>query len=55
MAERFLARRSTFVLEPVADSLPPTMRAGGGEHGLWRVLTAGDHDGFSVHVLRRRR
>jgi 16S rRNA (cytosine967-C5)-methyltransferase len=52
---RFLRRQSDFVLRPVAETLPPTMRAGGGEAGLWRVLTDGDHDGFSVHVLARRR
>lgn len=52
---RFLARQPDFALEPVAESLPPSMRVGGGESGLWRVLTDGDHDGFSVHVLRRRR
>ena len=52
---RFLERRGEFSRQPVAEELPPSMRVGGGEEGLWRVLTDGDHDGFSVHVLRRRR
>ncbi len=51
---RFLERHGDFAPRPVAEELPPTMRVGGGEDGLWRVLTDGDHDGFSVHVLRRR-
>ena len=51
---RFLDRRAEFSLRPVAEDLPSSMRVGGGEAGLWRVLTDGDHDGFSVHVLRRR-
>ncbi|MFQ5351299.1 MAG: transcription antitermination factor NusB, partial [Thermoanaerobaculia bacterium] len=55
VVERFLARRGDFALEPVIAGLPPSMHAGGGEAGLWRVLTDGDHDGFSVHILRRRR
>lgn len=54
VVDRFLERESGFALETVTGSLPRTMRAGGGERGLWRVLTGGDHDGFSVHVLRRR-
>ena len=53
VVERFLERRPDFALEPVADRLPVTVRAGGGEAGRWRVLTGGDHDGFTVHVLSR--
>jgi 16S rRNA (cytosine967-C5)-methyltransferase len=51
---RFRAGRSDFLPLPLADALPPTLRAGGGEDGLWRVLPGGDHDGFTVQVLRRR-
>ena len=54
VVERFLAAEREFALEPVADLLPPGLAAGGGEEGLWRVLTDGDHDGFTVQVLRRR-
>jgi 16S rRNA (cytosine967-C5)-methyltransferase len=55
VVQRFLSRHGDFALEAVADRLPETMRSGGGERGCWRVLTGGDHDGFTVHVLRRRR
>ena len=53
MVERFLARRAEFAPTPLTGRLPRSLAPGGGERGLWRVLTGGDHDGFTVQVLRR--
>jgi 16S rRNA (cytosine967-C5)-methyltransferase len=50
---RFLAARSDFAPAPLAAELPPPLDRGVEAPGLWRVLTGGDHDGFTVHVLRR--
>lgn len=50
----FLARHDDFRLEYLAEGLG----AGPAEHlelpTRWRILPAQDHDGFTVHVLRRR-
>ncbi|HEX2251930.1 MAG TPA: transcription antitermination factor NusB [Thermoanaerobaculia bacterium] len=42
--------------EPVAleDRLPPPLEEGLRGPGSWQVLPAGEHDGFTVSVLRRR-
>ncbi len=53
VAARLLARVPGLAAEPVAGALPGALAAGGGGGGLWRVLTGGDHDGFTVQVFRR--
>ncbi len=55
LAERFLARHPSFELAPVHGPLPGGLAEGGGNEGRWRVLTAGDHDGFTLHLLHRMR
>jgi 16S rRNA (cytosine967-C5)-methyltransferase len=51
---RFLSRHPEFRLAELAAELsPPLDRAVVGP-GFWRLLPGGDHDGFTVHVLRRR-
>ena len=53
VVDRFLAARSGFAPAPLAAELPPPLDRGVEAPGLWRVLTGGDHDGFTVQVLRR--
>jgi len=50
---RFLAAHRDF--EPLAleELLSPELREFVFAPGAWRILTAGDHDGFSVSVLRK--
>lgn len=49
-----LARRDDLELVELEGLLsPPLDRAIRGT-GFWRIFPAGDHDGFSLHVLRRR-
>jgi len=50
---RFLAAHPELAPAPLAAALPPPLDRGIAAPGLWRVLTGGDHDGFTVHVLRR--
>jgi 16S rRNA (cytosine967-C5)-methyltransferase len=50
---RFLAAHPELAPLPLAAELPPPLDRGVAAPGLWRVLTGGDHDGFTVHVLRR--
>jgi 16S rRNA (cytosine967-C5)-methyltransferase len=50
----FLAGHPAFAPFDLAAALPAPLAAGVSGPGLWRVLTAGDHDGFSVNVLQRR-
>lgn len=51
----FLARRPEFEPVDLAEVVPaPASRWIRGP-GFWRILPARDHDGFSVHVLRRTR
>jgi 16S rRNA (cytosine967-C5)-methyltransferase len=50
---RFLATHPEFSLLPLADLLEKPVAAGVTGPGAWRVLTGGDHDGFSVHVLAK--
>ncbi len=54
MIERFLDHQPEF--EPLA--LDKALSRQFAEHvngpGLWQVLPAGDHDGFTVQVVRRR-
>lgn len=51
---RFLAERDDFVLEPLADHVDAANADGVVGPGLWQLLPAADHDGFTAHVLRRR-
>lgn len=51
---RFLARRREFELVDLHGLVPAPLDRWIRGPGLWRILPAGDHDGFSVHVLRRR-
>ncbi len=52
VVQAFLTNRNDFALEPLED-LPEPFRHGVAGPGLWRVLPSADHDGFTVHVLRR--
>ncbi len=56
VVERFLETDQGGAFEPedLSASLPVCLHSGLIGGGGWRLLTAGDHDGFSVHVLRRR-
>lgn len=55
---RFLssaAARRDFTLEPLEGVLEAPLAGGLLGPGAWRTLTGGDHDGFTVHVLRKAR
>lgn len=54
IVSRFLERRPDFEALPLDGLLPTPMAAGVETTGRWRVLTTAEHDGFTVHVLRRR-
>lgn len=51
---RFLAKQPGFELEPLEGTLAPPLDRMVRGLGLWRIFPAGDHDGFSVHVIRKR-
>lgn len=51
---RFLERRRDFELVDLRELLPPPLDRWIRGPGFWRILPAGDHDGFTVHVLCRR-
>jgi 16S rRNA (cytosine967-C5)-methyltransferase len=55
VVSRFLAARSDFSPLPLSGALAPPLAGAITGPGAWRVLTAGDHDGFSVNVLARAR
>ena len=50
---RFLATRPEMSLLPLDEGLEVAVAAGVTGPGAWRVLTGGDHDGFSVNVLAK--
>ncbi|HEX5760814.1 MAG TPA: transcription antitermination factor NusB [Thermoanaerobaculia bacterium] len=50
---RCLAAHPELAPAPLAGALPSPLDRGVAAPGLWRVLPAADHDGFTVHVLRR--
>jgi 16S rRNA (cytosine967-C5)-methyltransferase len=55
VVERFLNKHSEFAPLPLEEYLEaPLVRWVAGP-GFWRVLPGGDHDGFTVHVLQRRK
>ncbi len=55
LVARFLDQAPEFAPAPLADLLPPRVARWTEGPGRWRVLPGGDHDGFTVHVLARRR
>ncbi len=52
---RFLATHSELSLLPLEGLLESPVAAGITGPGGWRILTGGDHDGFTVHVLAKAR
>jgi 16S rRNA (cytosine967-C5)-methyltransferase len=50
---RFLARHGQFRPVELSALVPPPLGRAVAGPGFWRLLPGGDHDGFSVHVLRR--
>ena len=53
VVEAFLARHDDFHLEPLAEGLGESLAEHLEEPTRWRILPGGDHDGFTVHSLRR--
>lgn len=51
---RFLAEHQEFAPLELADAVPAPLSRWVVGPGFWRLVTGGDHDGFSVHVLARR-
>jgi 16S rRNA (cytosine967-C5)-methyltransferase len=54
VGERFLVTHAEFRPRPLDDVDEPMLAAGVEAPGRWRVLPAGDHDGFTVQVFARR-
>jgi 16S rRNA (cytosine967-C5)-methyltransferase len=54
VVRQFLEQRDDFEALSLDGRLPVSMAAGVEADGRWRVLTTQDHDGFTVHVMRRR-
>ncbi len=52
--DRFLDQRADFGLLPLEEEVRGNLREFIEAPGRWRILPGGDHDGFTVHVLRRR-
>ncbi|PYQ57496.1 MAG: hypothetical protein DMF53_22535 [Acidobacteria bacterium] len=50
---RFLATHPELSLLPLERLLESPVAAGITGPGAWRILTGGDHDGFTVHVLAK--
>ena len=50
---RFLATHPELLLLPLERLLESPVAAGITGPGAWRILTGGDHDGFSVQVLAK--
>jgi 16S rRNA (cytosine967-C5)-methyltransferase len=55
VVSRFAATHPGFSLLPLAGLLESPLAAGIQGPGAWRILTGGDHDGFSVNVLAKAR
>jgi 16S rRNA (cytosine967-C5)-methyltransferase len=51
VVSRFLSTRRDFAPAPLDGALEPTLASGLLGPGAWRILSGGDHDGFTVHVL----
>ncbi len=54
VVESFLAGENDWDLVELEGEIPTAWTAGIEAPGRWRLPPAGDHDGFTVHVLRRR-
>ena len=55
VADRFLERHSDFSRMNLAERLTSPLAKFEQGPGLWRILTGGDHDGFTVQVFCRSR
>ena len=55
VVSRFLAAHPEFAPAPLAELLEPPLAAAVTGPGSWRLLSAGEHDGFSVNVLAKAR
>ena len=55
VVSRFLATNGEFDLLPLEQELPAALGRWVVDAGAWQVLPEDVHDGFTVHVLRRRR
>lgn len=53
VVERFLAQQPEFRLLPLEGRVPAALAGGIVGPGLWRIFPAGDHDGFTAHVMIR--
>ena len=53
LVARFLRQRREFAPVSLTGRLEPALAQGIAGPGLWQVLTDGDHDGFTVSVVRR--
>jgi 16S rRNA (cytosine967-C5)-methyltransferase len=53
VVERFVAANPEFAPLPLEGRVDPAAASGIEGPGAWRVLTGGDHDGFSVNVLAK--
>jgi len=54
IVSRFLAASSDFQVVPLHPELPAPLERWVVDAGGWQILPADVHDGFTVHVLRRR-
>jgi 16S rRNA (cytosine967-C5)-methyltransferase len=54
VVDAFLEGHPDFGLEPLGEALAGAVVGGVEGPGRWRMLPAEDHDGFTVHVLRRK-
>jgi 16S rRNA (cytosine967-C5)-methyltransferase len=54
VVDRFLTTARSYELVDLEPLLPPMLRGGIAGRGCWQVLPEDVHDGFTVHLLRRR-
>lgn len=55
VVERFLAEHREFSLLPLEDHLDYPLDRWIAGRGIWRIFPAGEHDGFTVHAMVRRK
>lgn len=53
MVSRLLERREDFTPASLPGAVPESAETGVFAPGAWRLLPEGQHDGFTVHVVRR--